>query len=326
MLRSIMVPLDGSELAEQALPVAIALARRASAILRLVRVHEPPPLRPGTPRAAEIDEALRSGEARYLDELVRRIDLAGAAATPAVIDGDPAESIGRHALDERMDLIVMATHGRTGVSRAWLGSVADVVVRHAGVPVLLVRPGEQAVGLAAAPPFTRLLVPLDGSERAEAALEPAVRLATLFGAGLTLLRVVEPVVAIPPTYGYPAPATMLDQELFQSLVERADNYLVGTAARLRLEHPSLDVRTEVRPAEHVARGILARARPPEVDLVVMSTRGRGASRLFVGSVADKVLRGSVLPLLLVCTAGAEAASPASPVGEEGALAGRGATG
>jgi nucleotide-binding universal stress UspA family protein len=157
MFRTIVVPLDGSPFAEQALPWALRLARRAGATLELVRGHvlyaltQPAAAWAPFDPAAEADS--KQEEWAYLDAIARR--LAGAAPvsiTRTLVDGLESEGILRRVREGRADLVVMATHGRGPLGRFFLGSVADVLVRETSVPVLLVRPRGGAPGLLSGPP------------------------------------------------------------------------------------------------------------------------------------------------------------------------------
>ena len=194
--RPIVVPLDGSDLAEQAVPVAVALAQKAGAQLHLVHVHTP--TSPADPIYVEglpvLDEHMhprrREHEQAYLDAV--RARLAGdVPATTRVIDGSAAASaLAAYARKSDAQLVVLTTHGRSGLERAWLGSVADEMVRLSPVPILLVRPepGKAPVTM------RRILVSLDGSPLAEAILEHAIRIARLEPeAEIVLFEVVEPI-------------------------------------------------------------------------------------------------------------------------------------
>lgn len=299
MLQTLMVPLDGSTLAEHALPAAVTIARRAGATLHLVRAHEALAPIADVRLRPEVDDAVRSEELRYIQRVVARVGAAGVAARGLVVDGAPAEALARYASEHGVDLVVMTTHGRTGLSRVWLGSVADGVMRRAAVPVLMIRPGDETVDVRRGRLFAGILVPLDGSTRAEAVLEPVVALAETTGASLTLLEVVPPAYAIPQPLGAAWTQTALDQERLESRTELADDYLRAVAERLRLRHPGVEVRTELRVFDRVAPAILERAHSLDFDVVAMTTQGRGASRVLLGSIADKVLRGTALPLLVL---------------------------
>jgi len=191
-----------------------------------------------------------------------------------------------------VELVVMATHGRGAVNRAWLGSVADEVVRHATVPVVLVRPIEgEEVATAA---FANVLIALDGSKRAERCLDWATRVGGE-EASYTLLRVVPGALFSPSTY-LPNAIKEEAQKLSSGHTE-ADGYLAAVAKRMR--EAGLNVATEVAEGVPAAAGILAHAERHPTDLIVITTHGRGGlKRLLLGSVADKVVRGAGVPVLV----------------------------
>jgi nucleotide-binding universal stress UspA family protein len=174
------------------------------------------------------------------------------------------------------------------------------VMRHAPGAVLMLRASSDGAPASAAVSFKRLILPLDGSEIAEQALPHALTVAEITGAQLILLRVVIPLHAPPPLpFATPyAPRPDVNAPTVNEMVRHAESYLARLAGKVRSEHPSLDVRTEVRVDESPARAIVEVARENECDLAVMATHGRGVSRLFVGSVADKVVRGGPLAVLL----------------------------
>src|SRR5262249_22151275 len=194
MIRSLLVPLDGSPFAEQALPLALSLARRAKATVHLARVHIPADLiLPEGVVLPDADPTVRAGEQKYLEGVSRRLAAeTGLAVTATLLDGPVPESLGERAEAAGAALVVLTTHGRGTLGRFWLGSVADALVRHLSMPALLVRPGEGAAA-GADPTPKHVLVPLDGSPLAEQILGPAAELARLTGAAVTLLRVVPPV-------------------------------------------------------------------------------------------------------------------------------------
>jgi nucleotide-binding universal stress UspA family protein len=295
MFRTVLVPLDGSELAEHVLPLAAGLAERALGTLRLVRVHD---TRPAAQYAAELTETdLRRQEQAYLDAVAGRLKLVrGVAADTALLDGPVATALGEEARRVQAGLIALTTHGRGPLSRAWLGSVADELLRHAPVPLLIHRPAQEGpTDLGAAYLCHRILVPLDGSEVGDAALAPAAELARLFGADVTLLRVVEPVpVLAPDGMGYLPP--VLEGPLLDEMTTQARTGLDQTAARLRSAGLRVDGRVVVH--ELVAGAILEAAE--SADLIALATHGRGrVARFFLGSVADKVVRGAPCPVFVV---------------------------
>ncbi len=297
MARAMLVPLDGSPLAERALPYAEALARKTGAPLALVRAV-PFLARPATdepyPTLAEARDAAAREARDYLDGVAARLTARGVAAETAVPYADEAEGIIEEARRRGADPIVMATHGRGGLGRWVYGSVAEAVLARTPVPLLLVRAWapEGAAALAGDRPL--LLAPLDGSPFAEAALPVAEGLADRLGGDLLLLRaVLRPGPDFGP--GWFAAPLLRDEPAADEGAAR--DYLrrvaEGFARRGRT------VQTELRagaPAEVIA----AIGRERGAALAVMATRGyTGAERALLGSVADATLRHGSLPLLLV---------------------------
>jgi nucleotide-binding universal stress UspA family protein len=286
MYRTILVPLDGSKLAEQALPLALSIARRAHANLKLVRVH-----RPGAQLTPGNRKAVTQGEQNYLTAMAAA---AGMPAETALLDGPVASTLCKHAQEVRASLMVMTTHGRGPLSRFWLGSTTDDLVRHTPVPLLVFRPHPDKPP-AADFAFHRILVPLDGSDVAEEAIGPAAEMARIMGARLTFLRVVEPVPLVAPDGLVYTPAT-LDTSLMDELNDQAQKYVDHAAARWQGE--GLTVETRVIVNDLPAAAVLEAAAGH--DLIAVATHGRSRmARLFLGSVADKVVRGAACPVLVV---------------------------
>jgi nucleotide-binding universal stress UspA family protein len=221
MFRKLLVPLDGSQLAANALPSALALAQASDGLVLLLRV--PVYQKQSLPakvtavynrlRPPEEKEWVRHRVERYLRS-VRLVTLGREIAFETlVIDGDPAGVIVDTAEAQDVDLIVMSTHGRGGLVRWWLGSVTEKVLRATTRPILIVSSDKLP---------TRTLVTLDGSTAAEAALEPARYMADTLGTPLYLLRVLEPL-------------EMAEDDPDISSQEAADlNNRGGTARRSRL--------------------------------------------------------------------------------------------
>jgi nucleotide-binding universal stress UspA family protein len=299
MFKTLLVPLDGSALAEQSLGQAAAIARATGAAIDLVTVHQPP-AKDGY-GAAPRDDRSWSDEHRYLETVASEL-AAGSSirASHSMLSGDPDEMISRRAADIEADLIVITSHGRTGFSRTWFGSVADGLVRRGTSPVLILRPIAGDARRVAAPRlFNHLLVPLDGSALAAEILPTAIDLARCSNARLTLLGVVQPIPAsaVDPMNLVPYSVVLIDDHVTKRRAEAASKDLNELSTRLAADGLE-SVEANVVVAENVAHGIVEFARSHDVDLVAISTHGRGTSRYFVGSVADKVLRSSGLPILL----------------------------
>lgn len=293
MLRRILVPLDGSTFAEAALPPALSLSRRSGASLELTTVHEPIP----TFAYDEWETSAREWSESYLADVRDRVHgRTGNGVETTVRSGRVAEELRERARETAADLVVMATHGRGALTRAWLGSVADTFVRHAPCPVLLVRPDEngQPEPEEDWAPAT-VLVPLDGSELGESILERMVEVATLYDADLVLLRVVAYPMELASPY---LPHTVqMNQDMVDEARNAARDYLDRVAGPIRDQ--GLAVEVEVSVDAQAGNGILDAARERDVDLIAMSTRGRGGvARAVLGSTADKVIRGARRPTLV----------------------------
>jgi nucleotide-binding universal stress UspA family protein len=300
------VPLDGSAFAEQALPLALGIARRAGAALNVVRVHQPltpvyaDSIAPGT---CEVEARVLEQERAYLDGVAKRLTTASSVpVTSALLEGPViAEMLSGHAAATKADLVVMTTHGRGPLSRFWLGSVADEMVRRATPSILLVRPQEAAPDFTAEPVLRHVLVPLDGSALAEEVLESAVALGGLMQAAYTLVRIYGPQIDTgldPRSYATAAGS----EPPVERLRAEAQDYLDVVAARLKGR--GFSVQTDVAVGQHAASAILDAAQRLGVDLLALETHGRrGLARLLMGSVADKVIRGASVPVLVHRSAG-----------------------
>jgi nucleotide-binding universal stress UspA family protein len=299
MIRSILVPLDGSRFAEAALPVAERLARDTHSKVRLVMVHMPESVLVG---AGEMSiwslpdrPDHREQEHAYLVATALRLGEVGDPLTAELIEGDPGPALAESIASNPPDLIVMAAHGRGPLARLWVGSVSDHLVRHVSVPILLVHPAD---ALEAGSAFRHILVPLDLSEESAAILEPAQALARIFDAHLTLVHVLEPAfhtTAIAPGMPLPMP---VDGQLVALYRERAQQRLDREADRLRNE--GFRVATRIDVGTTVASTLLELLHSGDYDLVAITTHGRGGwRRAVLGSVADMLVRHSAKPALVL---------------------------
>jgi nucleotide-binding universal stress UspA family protein len=296
----VLVPLDGSPFAEQALPWAAAIARATPARLRLALVHQapsPPPIDRATGGLyAKIELALRKSQDGYLATVAERMQKEHQVqVAKAILQGAPARALGEYVREVGVDLVVMTTHGVGGIRRAWLGSVADRLVRSLEIPMLLIRPREDAALSAKAPEVREILVALDGSRRAEAVLPAAEALAGILGAKLVLIQMVRPVVLkTDPPLPFP---TGYDDELTRLTREQAQDYLDGVVQRLNAQGLST---TGVAVLGGSAFDAIQEAsRAPGTGMLALATHGRGGvRRMVLGSVADKLVRGGELPVLV----------------------------
>ena len=297
MFRMLLVPLDRSPLAEQAVAPAAEIARACGAAIDLV-IAQPRSSLSGL-RSSASNDARWNADHRYIESKARGL-AAGASlpVTHAAVRGDPEAVICERANAIGADLIVMTSHGRGGLSRACLGSVTDAVVRQAAIPVLVLHAGDGGRGLVA--DYKNILVPLDESPLTADILPAAAALAKVMGAMLTLLEVVSHVptlIPADPTLPYTVMPMIPDEVATEQLV---NSTMIALTAIARRCHEQYGVATQaaVVTNEHEAEAIIAFARRQRMDAIAMSTHGRGATRWLLGSVADKVLRSTGLPVLL----------------------------
>ncbi|CCF85270.1 universal stress protein [Nitrolancea hollandica] len=303
IFQTILVPLDGSQLAETAIPMAVTLSRVTGAEIVLLRVLEE--MRPIYDTECReviwVDPAnprLELLAPEILQPTVTRLAQEGLSVQAVIRLGDPRTEIIDEAERHPAPVIVMASHGRGGLSRVLLGSVATRVLQAAPCPVLIVRAraaGQQPETVT----LKSIAVPLDGSKLAEQALDIAAPLARAAGATIHLVRVAETYYEIvsPPPEVFTQPIAKPTLEMFERLENEAEEYLAATAERL--EQESIPVTWEVLSGDPGKELLdyVDRARP---DLMVITTHGRGGlSRWFYGSIADKLVTASEVPVLLV---------------------------
>ena len=292
MRRTILVPQDGSMASRAALPYAVVLARTLQCSVRLLAAIGSG----GDALRREVNGpdylgVVRTAMATALQEAATELTAAGVSAESVIADGGPAESILKYAEERDVALVVMATHGAGGVARMLVGSVADKVMRLSRRPILLIEP-PRSPGVQRQIALRKILVPLDGSSLAEAALPLATELATATGASLMLARAVAlPLYALSTSYSPMPELAAWEDEMRVA----AGEYLTGVRgtlpASLRIETLVLRGAAGMKLIDAVKR--------EKVDLVVMSTRGRGGlGRLLLGSTADELVRKGV-PTLLV---------------------------
>ena len=292
MFKTSMVPLDGSELAAKAIPYAGAVARASNGRVLLMRALD------------SYRQQAEPNAAAQLEEQAAALRADGIAAE-AVTSGVAGDDVGRTIVDEAaargVDLLVLSTHGRTGLGRFIYGSVADRVLRLAKTPVMVIPSGAEQPWPTDRPPH--LLVPVDFSELANEAVGPAAALAKALKARLTLLHVVPP-----PSYAY-AEGYAYVVDLPEQQLEEGGRMLDELAEKLR--HDGLDVETEALigyPSAQVAESAVEKG----VDLIVMATHGRGGlARLVLGSVATGTVQRAAVPVLLFKPTAIQAASEAA---------------
>lgn len=294
MLKLIVVPLDGSAFSQQVLPLAVRLAERHGAEIELVHVFEalaPYVVQGAPPIDPLLDTELRRDRQKYLQHMAARVgEITSVKIAARVLNGtEVVTTLTDHLTERGADLVVMATHGRGGFSRMWIGSVAMGVVRRSSVPVLLVRTSEWGPPNVEAPELRRILVPLDGTPADEDAIESALAVAERTKPEFLLLHVREPV-----TY-FEGPGTA---PLVEAEFEAAMSEYLNQVAR-RIESRGFSAMTHVMVDLSPSSAILQAAEAWNVELIVLETHARsGASLLLHGNVTDKVIRGARVPVLV----------------------------
>jgi nucleotide-binding universal stress UspA family protein len=317
MFQRILVPLDGSARAEQALPVAARLVHASSGTIVLLRVVNFPnqfvsyvALEPMAMQAV-IDTQLEEAK-NYLENLARSNDLINVHAETEVMVGQPAIHILSVVDTRNIDLVVMCSHGYTGMTRWVLGSVAEKVAHHSPVPVLLLREEKPLLaGLHRNGGSTlRALIPLDGSVLALTAIAPAAQLVAAVSApGGGALHLTQVVVM-------PGRGEISHTER-EAILQQAKQHLSATVEEMRaglIAAPGIDHRLSVTWSvtigDDIATGIARMAENGEdvegagvfegCDIIAMATHGySGLQRWAVGSITERVLHATRLPLLIV---------------------------
>jgi len=301
MFHKILVPLDGSEVAECVLPHVKALAdgnERVSIIFLYAVAPLDIPLINIRYRNKILTDAKKAATS-YLKKILESSGLSDLAESKVIV-GKAADSIVDFAIKNKMDLIVMATHGLSGVSRWLYGSVADKVVHESPTPVWLIKAGSSQKAPYATRQPLRILVPLDGSPVAESVL-PYLKQVHLqfqqYEQDIILVRVCE---IFSPPIGYPPPLSMSWEEYIDYEKNRCLDICRSYLQRVqrRLARNDIKVRIEV-PEGNPAEALIDLINKNSINLVILSTHGRtGFSRWAFGSVAEKVLKGANCPVLL----------------------------
>lgn len=320
MFKKILVPLDGSMRAEQAIPVAARIARACEGSIVLLQVAYPPvEYEAYRPEYSALNQTTLDAElaedTNYLEIRAASGELADIKTEIKVLVGSASSTILSFAESISADLIVMSSHGYTGLKRWVLGSVADRLVRHASVPVLIVRDGGP---VPSAPQEDsdrplRALVALDGSPLSESVLEPAAYLVAALAlptqGALHLVRVID----FPLNYSTLRSQAYIDTGMVEQAKQEAEAYLGSIAVRLfqaTLADLHLVVTTSVVNDPDIAGVLIKGAEDGSAvdgtgvvhgcDLIAMATHGRGSlQRWAVGSVTERVLHATKLPLLVV---------------------------
>ena len=298
MFTRILIPLDGSEVAEQTLRYVRWLSRELAAPIELLRVVEPIPreLKDVTDSSSleKVESDLRTKSRDYLESVGGSLREDGLQVSHTVLEGQPAFQIVGLARKAAGTLIVMSTNGRTGTDWWLLGSVTDKVVRAATTPVLIIRPPSDA-GISEGAVLNSVLVPLDGSEVAEGVLPYVVNFAKPLGLAVTLIRITPEPGAF---FGYLHDSASVTEEMSLRVDAQAGEYLAGVGEKLR----SQGIRSVEERVLHgdPATAILEAADEMQDVAVAMATHGMsGPGSWSLGAVTSRVVRYSTGPTLVV---------------------------
>lgn len=311
MFERILVPLDGSERAEYAIPVAARIAKASGGSIVLLQVVEQVTayamysVRSSFVSPQEVEAAIKKAT-DYLVSIIQKDGLEGVGIQVEVLAGAVAPTICAFAQSSAADMIVMCSHGYTGFKRWFLGSVADAVSRSASVPVLILREGGLfPTDMSQNGSSLRTLVMVDGSPLSEAVIEPVAHLVAALAAPaqgiLHFLRIVD----FPVTYGQGKSQVNFSMEFINQQEQAAKAYLASLIEQLKkgsTAHLNLAMTTSVISSRDVAHTIIEASEKTDdgYALLAMSTHGRsGLKRLVIGSITGRVLHSTKLPLLIV---------------------------
>ncbi len=302
MFERILVPLDGSPKAEVILSLIARILRREDSEILLLRVVDVPAAI-GRTGMAEVRKQEREDAQKYIHDVARRFEGSGAKVHGRIAEGAPAQAILDVASAEGATMIAMSSHGRSGLARWALGSVAEKVARASDVPLLLVRSFRRTTKGDLEPivpeeiPFRRILVPVDGSATSVSVVPAAEKFAQLYGSSVFVLHVEQPY--LPPSPVLPGMEAALP--LIAPPPTPSEEDAVTAKPAQRFEQTGLRavrVTTVGEPAAEIIDFSINRG----MDLIALGTHGRsGLARWALGSVAERVLRSGEVPILLVRT-------------------------
>jgi len=301
MFNTILVPLDGSQLAECVLPHIVAIARSFDAEITLLRILE----KNQASAPAQLFDLLnwqinKTKAALYLEKTKARFQESGLRARTIVLEGLVAEGITEYAQNQGMKLIVLSSHGRNGLTQWGISSITQKIILSAQTSLLIVRAHQhdiQAGELSAIPLYQRILVPLDGSQRAENVLPIITQLAHFHKSQMHLVQVVQT-----PEMARQMPPAPEDIDLSNRVVarnrEEAGYYLEQVKSRSYLE--GIAVQTHLITSDNAAVALHQLAEQEHIDMVTLSAHGYSGNLQWpYGSMVNNFIMYSKVPLLIV---------------------------
>lgn len=298
MFDAILVPLDGSQLAECVLPHAIAIARAFNARIILLRVLEKNQANGSVQIFDLLNWQIRKTEAKlYLEKISARLLKFQLRVNATVLEGLVAESITEFAQSQAVKLIILSSHGRSGVSQWGISGAAQKIILGAPTSVLIVRAHQPAVSELKEQPYRQILVPLDGSQRAEYALPLITLLARFHKSRIHILHVVKT-----PEMARHMPPTQEDVDLSTRIIarnqEEALHYLEQVKSRSHLD--GIEVQTHLITSDHAAVALHGLVEQEHIDMVAMNAHGySGNNQWPYGSMVINFILYGKVPLLIV---------------------------
>ena len=298
MFDPVMVPLDGSLLAECVLQHVVAIARAFDAKVILLRVLDK---KQASEKAQLFDlvnwQINKTGAKLYLEKISARLQKSGLRIETAVLEGLVAESITEHAQNQGSKLIILSSHGRSGLSQWGISSVTQKIIFSAPTSVLIIRARQPATNDTLDQQYTRVMVPLDGSRRAENVLPMITHLARFHRSQVHIVHVVKT-----PEMARQMPLEREDIELSERIVARNREEAIRYLDQVRLNSPleGIDVQTRLLTSDNAAAALHELAGKENIDMVALSAHGySGYNQWPYGSMVNNFILYSKVPLLIV---------------------------
>ena len=298
MFDPVMVPLDGSLLAECVLQHVVAIARAFDAKVILLRVLDK---KQASEKAQLFDlvnwQINKTGARLYLEKISTRLQKSGLRIETVVLEGLVAESITEYALKRGVKLIILSSHGRSGLSQWGISSVTQKIIFSAPTSVLIIRAHQPATSELIEQQYTRLMVPLDGSRRAEYVLPMVTLLARFHKSRVSIVHVVKT-----PEMARQMPLAQEDLELSNRIVARNREEAIRYLDQVRLQSPleGIEVQTRLLTSDNAAAALHELVGKENIDMVALSAHGySGYNQWPYGSMVNNFILYSKVPLLIV---------------------------
>jgi nucleotide-binding universal stress UspA family protein len=300
MFDPILVPLDGSLLAECVIPHVIAVARAFDAKVTLLRVLDKRQAAESPQLFDLLNWQIAKTDAKlYLEKIASRLNESGVQAREVVLEGLAAESIAEFAQSQKMKLIILSSHGHAGLSQWGISSVTQKIIYSAPTSVMLIRARQPVTGELTLReiPYQQIMVPLDGSWRAENVLPTTTLLSRFHKSKIHIVHVVKT-----PEMARHMPLVREDLELSNRIVARNREEAVRYLDQMRLHSPlaDIDLKTHLLTSDNAAAALHELAEREHIDLVALSAHGySGSNQWPYGGMVNNFILYSKVPLLIV---------------------------